>query len=318
MEKYRSKDHKMLTYPYRGSGEAIRFPVGEICGAEDGPTLALVAGVHGSEFCGTQAVIEVFRKTDPAKLKGKLIAVPIYNLPAFLNHAGFVVPLDGKNPMRTFPGRTDGTFSEVMAYHFLNYLLDSKPDFLIELHGGDIPEALVPYIMAVTTGNPALDARIKTLAEVYNISWVIHADASKPMTGPGSMYRNMAANGVPAILTESGQQGILDFDYVKIHETGITNVMKKMGMIEGDPVLTEKIMNMENGCAVRCEKPGLWYPFVKLRQMVKKDEKIGEIREIFGDLIADVRSPMDGIVTVIRTSPSVEATQVLVEINIVL
>ena len=50
-----------------------------------------------------------------------------------------------------FPGSPIGTYSEAMAYYFDQELL-SKTDVMVELHGGDIPEALTPFVIAPVTG----------------------------------------------------------------------------------------------------------------------------------------------------------------------
>lgn len=124
------KKTEVLEFKYKNTGEAIRFPIGTISGTEEGPTLVVLGGMHGSEFCGIQAAIDLYNEIQPENLKGTLIIGTIYNLPAFINHTGFVVPQDGKNPMSTFPGKLDGTYGEVMAYHF-NENIISKADYFI-------------------------------------------------------------------------------------------------------------------------------------------------------------------------------------------
>ena len=91
--------------------------------------------------------------------------------------------------------------------------------------------------------------------------------------------------------------------------------MKKMGMIDGELVDTVERLDMTYHGAIRNETQGMWYPFVKLRQMVKKDEIVGEIRDYFGNKIKDITSPIDGMITVVRTSPSVGVPQVLLELH---
>lgn len=307
------KKMEMLEFNYKNSGDVIRFPVGTIYGKEEGPTLVVIGGMHGSEFCGIQGAIDLFNKVEPDKLKGTLIIGTIYNMSAFINHTGFLVPEDGKNPMSTFPGRLDGTYGEVMAHHFNENIL-SKADYIIELHGGDIPEALTPFVFALQTGDDALDQKIKDMAMAYNIPLVINAP-SKPSTKSGGAFSKAVQRGIPSILTESGQQGILDMDDAKVHLTGLLNVMIKLGMLKGEIVDTAKRIQLEFHGAIRNEIPGMWYPFVKLNQRVLKDQVVGEIRDYFGKKIADIKAPIDGIVSVIRTSPSVGMANVLIELH---
>ena len=93
--------------------------------------------MHGSEFAGIEAAIRLFNEIDPARLRGTLMVGMIYNFPAFYHNMGFVVPQDGKNSGRAFPGSLDGTFSEVMAYYFTEHFL-SKANYYVELHGGKV------------------------------------------------------------------------------------------------------------------------------------------------------------------------------------
>lgn len=305
---------EMLVFRYKNSGESIQFPVGTIHGKADGPTLVVLGGMHGSEFCGIQAAIDLFNQVNPEDLNGTLIVGTIYNMAAFKNHTGFVVPQDGKNPMSTFPGRLDGTYSEVMAHHFNECIL-SKADYYIELHGGDIPEALTPFSVAVKTGNETLDQQILDMAVAYNIPLIIRRSPKSAPSAPGSAFEKAVQRGIPAMLTESGQQGILNMEDAKVHLTGLLNVMKKLGMIGGEIVDTAKRVYMDFHGAIRNEVVGMWYPCVTLNQTVVKDEVVGHIRDYFGNLIVDIKAPVDGQVTVIRTSPSVGVGNVLLEMH---
>lgn len=307
------KKTEWLEFTYKNSGEAIRFPVGIVKGKADGPTLVVVGGMHGSEFCGVQAAIDLFKEVDPEKLKGTLIVGTIYNLPAFVNHTGFVVPQDGKNPMSTFPGKLDGTYGEVMAHHFNEKIL-SQADYFIELHGGDIPEALTPFIMCPLTGIEGIDHKIKDMALAYNIPLIIErkVELTEKL---GSAFVKSALRGVPSILTESGQQGILDLEAAKIHLNGLRNVMITLNMLEGERVNDAERIYLESHGAVRSEWIGMWYPFVKLNDRVRFNQIVGEIRDYFGQVIAEVKSPIDGLITVIRTSPSVALGNVLIELH---
>ena len=312
MENYSTKKTEWLEFTYKNSGEAIRFPIGTVYGKEDGPTMVVLGGMHGSEFCGIQAAIDLYNTIDPEKLKGTVIIGMIYNMPAFLNHTAFVVPQDGKDPSGAFPGKLDGTYSEIMAHHFNENIL-SKADYYIELHGGDIPEALTPFIFAPVTGNTAVDEKIKEMAIAYNIKDIIYAPIVQSAKS-SSAFAKTALRGIPSLLTESGQQGILNLDDAKVHLTGILNVLVKLGMLEGEIVNTVKRVFLERQGAIFSEAAGMWYPFVKLDQMVIKDEIIGEVRDYFGNHLADVKSPSDGKVIVIRTSPSVGVGNVIVQL----
>lgn len=305
------KEKGWIEFKYMATGEPIRFPVGTIYGVNDGPTLLVLGGMHGSEFAGIDAAIRLYNEVDPKKLNGVLKIGMVYNLPAFVNNLGFVVPHDGKNPMSTFPGTPIGTYGEAMAYYFDQQML-SKCDYFVELHGGDIPEALTPFVFHVYTGDPATDEKSKKMAEVYNIPLVVSDKCSKE-NPPKYAFGVSSMRGKPSILCESGQQGILKSEEADTHLVGLRNVLIHLGMTPGKIVNTIKRKSIDEYIAIRSEYAGMWYPAVKLNQVVKKDEVVGHIRDYFGDPIAEVKSRLDGIVTVIRTSPAVKAGNVLIE-----
>jgi predicted deacylase len=310
-----TKEKEWLEYKYRNTGEPIRFPLGTIHGATDGPTLVVLGGMHGCEFCGIEAAIRLFNEVDPANLSGTLIVGTIYNLPAHVNNAGFVVPQDGKNPMSTFPGTPIGTYGEAMAYYFSQEVL-SKADYFVELHGGDIPEELTPFNRWVQTGDPEQDAKGRAMALAYNIPLVVK-DLYEDNLPPNAAYIVTAGRGKPAILCESGQQGILDMRFVDVHLTGLRNILVHLGMMPGTVINTVKRSFLDNYAVVSSDVAGMWYWDCKCDQLLKKDQVIGSIRDYFGEHIMDVKSPIEGVVTMIRTSPNVNPGHVLIELGAV-
>src|SRR3954470_21905787 len=86
----------------------LELPFGIIEGAQDGPCLLVTAGVHGSEFCSIEAALRLL-KLPPEEIRGTLLVLPILNVQGFRKRSIYVVPEDGKNLNRVFPGHVDGT-----------------------------------------------------------------------------------------------------------------------------------------------------------------------------------------------------------------
>jgi len=306
-----SKDKGWLEFKYQATGAPIRFPVGNIYGEKDGPTLVVLGGMHGSEFSGIESAIRLYNEIDPKMLSGTVKFGMIYNLPAFENNLGFVVPHDGKNPMSTFPGSPIGTYGEAMAFYFDQEVL-SKGDYFIELHGGDIPEALTPFVIATEIGDPVVDAETAAIANVYNIPLVVKSPLAADYV-PHAAFEVMCKRGKPSILAESGQQGILNLDETETHLIGLRNVLKHLKMLPGELVDTAKRIPLDNYTAVKSELVGMWYPAVKLNQEIAQGQVVGCIRDYFGQHVIDVKAPGEGKVTAIRTSPAIKVGNVLVE-----
>src|SRR5436305_3968551 len=153
-------------------------PVISITGAKPGPVLFVNAGVHGGEYPAIEAVIRLSNTLDPKKIAGTVILMPVMNLPAFRARTPFVCPSDNVNPNRVFPGDPTGSYSEQMTHALMNEFV-VHADAYVDLHGGDIPEALVPFAIcrseAGLTDSKARDvaARSKEIAKAFGLPYVL-------------------------------------------------------------------------------------------------------------------------------------------------
>lgn len=78
------RQNGFLSVPFSQHDSAygrIQIPVTCIRNGE-GPTVLLLAGVHGDEYEGQIALGRLIRDLDPAALRGRLIVLPALNLPA--------------------------------------------------------------------------------------------------------------------------------------------------------------------------------------------------------------------------------------------
>ena len=73
-------------------------------------------------------------------------------------------------------------------------------------------------------------------------------------------------------------------------------------ILDGDVVENKEAVLCDRMVGVDADKTGCWYPCVTIDEPVKKGQKIGEIRDYFGNLLAEYTSPADGVcVYVIRS-----------------
>jgi predicted deacylase len=64
-------------------GTFAKMPATLINGTRPGKTISITAGVHGGEYPGIEAVIELANILEPEDVCGQLILVHIVNVPAF-------------------------------------------------------------------------------------------------------------------------------------------------------------------------------------------------------------------------------------------
>lgn len=282
-----------------GTAAKVEIPVVVVNGTRPGKTVCITGGVHGAEYPGIEAAIRLSRSLTPDAVRGAVIVVPIVSVPSFQRRAIYVNPMDGVNINRVFPGNPAGTITEVMAAALFREAV-AQSDALIDLHGGDLVEALVPFTIYYQSGNAAVDEASRRMAEVYGIKYIVRSMALR-----GGSYQAAAAMGKPAILTESGGQGILDEPSVQIHVRGVTNVLKHLGVLEGIPEPTEHPVHLPQSSWLAAEQGGIFYPAVSIGEQVEKGQEVGEFRDWFGEPIAKVASPAKGIVLFLVTSPAI-------------
>ena len=298
-------------------------PVISVAGEKPGPVLFVNAGVHGGEYPAVEAVIRLGKTLDPKKISGTVILMPVLNLPAFRARTPFVCPIDNVNPNRVFPGDPRGSYSEQMTHALINEFV-VHADAYVDLHGGDIPEALVPFVIC-RSGNDDVSERSIAIAMAFGLPYVLTVDKPVQPSKGSSSYAAAAEKGVPSILAEAGGVGQMQEDAVELLVNGVVNVMRHLGMIAGEhPHLNPLPNKGEEGSATVLTKfewiytkcTGVWYPKVGAGDVVNKGEQIGTVGDLFGDTLERTISPVNGVVLFLTINPSVLENGLLMGIGV--
>jgi len=293
-----------------GTAAAVEIPVVVINGTRPGKIVCVTGGVHGAEYPGIEAAIRLSRSLNPEAVRGAVIILPLVSVPAFQRRTIYISPLDGKNINRYFPGNPAGTITEVVAATLFQEAV-GQADVLIDLHGGDMVEALIPFTIYYQSGKPAVDEVSRKMAEVYGIELILRSMALR-----GGSYQAAAAMGKPAILAEAGGQGILDEPSVQIHVRGVTNVLRHLEVLEGTPEVPRKPVELPQSAWLSAEDGGMFYPAVAIGQQVEKGQVVGEFRDWFGEPIRKVESPATGLVLFLVTSPAINRGDPILSVGI--
>ncbi len=287
------KRYGVVEFPVQG--QPYRLPLWLINGEEAGPTLVVTGGVHGSEYASIAAALNLGRSLDPKGLSGRVIVVPVVNLPGFAARSIYVCPLDGKNPNRVFPGDAGGTGTEQMAdWVFRNVI--SQADYFVDLHGGDLIEALMPFTIFFRSGNVEVDERSLEMAKAFGIHYLVSS------VNPGSTIAAASSVGIPAILTESGGQGIWTAEQVADHTNGLHRLMRYLEMIPGSAPEAASFTLLEQFLWARSEHEGFWYPQVAVGEAVYAGQELGCIKDWEGNVLQTGLSPGEGTVLFIVSS----------------
>ena len=286
-------------------------PVIELTGAADGPRLTVLAGVHGCEYAPMAAVRRWTRALAQRELRGTVRAVPVLNLPSFRARTPFVVPDDGKNLNRCFPGDPAGTLAQRLAYDAFTQLIVGS-DALVDVHAGDMVEALEPFAL-YDAGTS--EARASELAVGYGLGYVIRQEAG-PDRAVGGMTSTAAAEiGIPAIIAESGQCGLVEPAAVDRHVRGLDRVLALLGMADDpapDAAPRQAPTRLRRFLWMYSTSAGWWEPTVRPGEQVAEGQLLGTVSTLDGaEVLQEVTAPSPGIPMFITSSPAVAADGLL-------
>lgn len=281
----------------------LAVPLVEVTGSADGPTLTVIAGVHGCEYAAMAGVRRWTASLADRELRGRVRAVPVLNVTAFAARTPFVVPEDGKNLNRCFPGDPGGTLADRLAYDAFTQLI-SGSDAVVDAHCGDLVEALQPFVLY--EAGPAED-RASALAIAYGLPYVIRQEAGPDQAVRGSSSGAAAAAGIPAITAEAGGCGLVAESAVALHVAGLDRVLVSLGMTDGPgPGGAGEPTFLSRFRWLRCDAGGWWEPAVTAGEHVAEGQLLGTVSNLDGARVHEVVvAPADGVIIFLTSSPAV-------------
>jgi len=285
----------------------LELPCVVATGAEDGPRLALIAGVHGCEYSSIAAVTRFLDSVDTSRLRGTIVAVPVVNLPSFRARMPFVSPADAKNLNRCFPGSYDGTWSDALARAVFDEVI-APSDALVDLHGGDLVEALAPFALYDESD---VEEQARKLAISFGLPYVVRSPREGGAVS-GTTSSAAAAAGIPAVIAEAGGCGLLEESAVQLHLAGLESALRHVGMLEGETASpTARMKSVDRFVWLRCEHEGWWEPSLRAGDEVAADQVVGVVRDLYGDVLEEIVAPEDGVLLFLTSSPAVAADGLL-------
>jgi uncharacterized protein len=292
-------ERRTIVFPDERLG-GVEHPAFEARGARDGPRVALIGGIHGCEYSSIAAVVRFMNELSVRELTGSITALPVVSMLSFQRRSPFVVPEDGKNLNRCFPGTYEGTYSDALARSIFDELI-APADCLIDLHGGDLVEALEPF--TIYGAGPAEEAA-HALAVAFGLPYVVRQE---PSGGLGGMTSDAAASvGIPSVIAEAGGRGQLEDDAVTMLVEGVRNALRSLEMLPG-PVLppSREIRFVGAFDWLRCRAAGWWETAVGVGAEVAAGDLLGRVKNLYGDVLEEIHAPREGVVLFLTTSAAV-------------
>jgi len=281
-------------------GTTVRIPLDIIHGGQPGPKLYLGAAIHGDEVDGVAILFRALADIDPASLRGSIICVPVQHPLSF--HADHRLPISQfmKSPLdqapadawACFPGDADGNLAQILAATLFDMIKEC--DWAVDIHtptrgGRYVPIAILPHPNLGETHTKA-----EEMAHAFGSGWIMRTDSGF-YVADGILCVEATRAGVPAFTFETGEGGRLEEDVIDDGATYIRNVMKWLGMIDGDPMPAGRTYVMREFLGLRAQRGGLLLNRKKLGDLVKAGDTLCSIVDIYGDEVETIVAPEDGV-----------------------
>lgn len=288
---------------------ALTMPVEVIVGDEPGPVLAITSTVHGDELNGIEIIRQLIPLLSPNMITGALVAIPIVNVPAFLNQSRYLP--DRRDLNRVFPGSKNGSQASRIAFALMEQVI-KQCSHLIDIHSASAHRSNSPQIRA-SLASP----EIVELARAFGAPFIIHAAERD-----GSLRMAAAGCGITSMVYEAGDASRFDKDAIETGLHGVLGVMHHLDMVSARDVHIRKTKRMRHEHSrifdkhkwVRATRGGLFRAHVVPGQDVERDQFLGFIADAFGEGMAVVRSPKAGVIVGITRNPVVGHGDALVNI----
>jgi uncharacterized protein len=279
-------------------------------GAQPGPRVALISGVHGDEMSSIRTVQRVMEQLDPVAMSGTVLAVFDVSRPALVtmqrrwHNSGRGIGLIDIN--REWPGNANGgTASSRHAALVFSQLLAPNADYAIDFHTAATGMDMTDLLLA-----PMDQPEVRAMAELFPIRQIFDFAGY-----PGLLAVALADIGIPTFTPEVGAPRIVDQEMIAAFVGGTMNVLKHHGIVSGPLGRTGKDTAAFVGDSqhvVAASEGGFVELLVQLDEEVSPGQTVATQRNAFGEVVADHATDRGGRIAAFRTDATAEPGDPLV------
>ncbi|MFN7116993.1 MAG: succinylglutamate desuccinylase/aspartoacylase family protein, partial [Saprospiraceae bacterium] len=265
-------------------GEPIRLPVLVARGKTPGAVLGITAAIHGNELNGIPIIQQLFASVDVQQLRGTVVAVPVVNIPGFLQKQRTFN--DNEDLNRIAPGKPKGNRSQLYMHRLVERLLPAF-EYLIDLHTASFGNVNSVYVRADLGQAPT-----NRMAHLLNPEIILN-NAPKENTWRGAA----AQRGIQAVTIELKNPYVFQESVVEEAVVGVCNILFDLNMLEGTiQHQRPSLIHCVQSYWLYTEEGGILKVFPEANAHIQKDQRIAEVRSVFGKLIREYFAPEDGVV----------------------
>jgi predicted deacylase len=209
--------------------------------------------------------------------------LPALNMPA-VKAATRLSPLDGKNMNRSFPGRPDGTVTEMIA-HYLTTELFPRSDVVIDIHTGGRSVDFYPCAHMHLVSDPEQRRQMVAGTLAWNTDLAfLYTD----IAGTGLLPVEAERQGKVVLTTEMGGAEAIPARIHRMTQQGLRNVLVHLGVLQGQVrsradlglAPTRWVQALDRDDYRFAPESGLYESLVDLGESVEPDQPVGQIHFI--------------------------------------
>ena len=245
--------------------------------AGPGPAVALMAGVHGDEWEGQAAILELWHRLPDLLRRGTVYLLPAANAEASLAGAR-LSPSDGGNLNRAFLGAPARGYTESVAAALEARLLP-RIQTLIDVHSGGASLRYLPASVITRQGDDPYDARLPALARAFGLPHCIFFRGGEPGSRPAAASRH----GVLRLSAEIGGGRESSQALVARCRDGLLGCLAELGLLDRGPrapAASPALYDLNADAAtLRAAEAGVFIPEACLGQTLEAGQALGTLIE---------------------------------------
>jgi uncharacterized protein len=281
--------HRFWLRLLRGADEApSSIPLQVLRAPEPGPTVGVVAVIHGEELNGAVAIHALAdRALSWGLRKGALVMVPVVNVPGFWR--GARTYWDGKDLNRSMEGPERGRPSQRFGWRFVERVI-KRLDYLVDLH-----TATTGYENSFYARADLDDPAVRGITRAMRVPIVLHRRAPD-----GSLRQAAQRCGVSAMAIEIGDPGCVQPGRVAKTCAAIGGLLAELGMTDPTLVAAELGSDTQVVCRtsrwLRTRGSGLVVGLPPVASHVALGQTVGRVVDVWGGLVDTVVARQNGVI----------------------
>jgi len=245
--------------------------------AGPGPAVALMAGVHGDEWEGQAAILDLWHHLPAVLQRGTVYLLPAVNADASL--AGTrLSPHDGGNLNRAFLGAPARGYTENVAAALEAKLLPHI-QAMVDVHSGGASLRYLPSSVITRYGDDTFDERLPALARAFGLPHCMFFRGNET----GSMPAAASRHGVLRLSAEIGGGRETRGSLADACRDGLLGCLGELGLLPDAPRPTYPAVQIYDldvpAATLRASDAGVFVPSVELGQIITAGQRIGRLIE---------------------------------------